>query len=132
MAHPCPHPYHIITSSPRWQLPLRRTKAGARKLLRTWQLNEQHSLFFYKANLQSSRDNIQSNEGKCLDRQTQTTVTQAGAEHLGVTRRSKGGGFLEQKVIAGQSCKDAMNVEERRGEKQSVLCKVQAFWLRKI
>lgn len=72
-------------------------KAGARQLLLTWQLDEQHSPLFYEANLQSSRNETRSNEGKCLDRQTQTTVTQAGAEHLNM---KSGGG-------RGQRCTSA-------------------------
>ena len=66
-------------------------KAGARQLLLTWQLDEQHSPLFYEANLQSSRNETRSNEGKCLDRQTQTTVTQAGAEHLSKKFGGSGG-----------------------------------------
>lgn len=90
-------------------------KPGARQLLLTWQLHEQHIPLYEKANLQSSRNETRSNEGKCLDRQTQTTVVQAGAEHRSVKWEQSEGGDFRTEEHWGSMWQRRMNVAVQRG-----------------
>ncbi len=92
-------------------------KAGARRLLQTWQLNEQHSPLFYEANLQSSRNETRSNEGKCLYLHTQTAVTRARVEHHSVKwEQSEYGAGVRKEEHCGSTWQRCINVQEQGGK----------------